>query len=596
MAYFPKNVARQLVHGLHFHNVRGDCFGGVTAAIVALPLALAFGVSSGAGAIAGLYGAIIVGFFAALFGGTPSQISGPTGPMTVVMGTVFIAVTANNPENGVAIAFTIVMLGGLFQILFGLLQIGKYVTLMPYTVISGFMSGVGIIIILIELGPLLGHPSSANVMESIHNLPTHLQTINPAALSLGILTLAIVFGMPRRLNQIIPSPLFALIVGTLVSVVVLSNGAVPRIGEIPTGLPTLHLPVIEFSQLKTIFGYGLMLGILGSIDSLLTSLVADNITQTQHDSDRELIGQGIGNMISGLCGGLPGAGATMRTVVNVKAGGRTPLSGIVHALMLLLIVFGAGELTEPIPHAVLAGILIKVGIDIIDWSFLKRAHRVSLKAAGVMYGVVLLTVFVDLVTAVGVGVFVANMLTIKRLTDFQIESIKAISDGSNDRILNDEERYLLNYSKGKILLFHLSGPMSFGAAKAISQQLSLVRAYDVLILDLAEVPQLGVTASLAIENMVKEANNNYHEVYIVGAHGEVEDRLHRLHVFDRIPADHLVMTRLEALQKATHIVEKAVVDKVQPRIRRTLPMKSNPIDAPLPIHRRSEPATPMNTD
>ncbi|MEM9452505.1 MAG: SulP family inorganic anion transporter [Cyanobacteria bacterium P01_E01_bin.6] len=554
MAYFAQRFAQQLVHGLHFRNIRGDCFGGITAAIVALPLALAFGVSSGAGAIAGLYGAIAVGFFAALFGGTPSQISGPTGPMTVVMGTVFVAITASNPENGLAMAFTIVMLGGLFQVLFGILRLGKYITLMPYTVISGFMSGVGIIIILVELGPFLGHPSSSSVIESLRLLPDYVQHLNPQAVGLGILTLAIVFGMPRRLNQIIPSPLLALIVGTLVSVIGLTEVVVPRIGDIPTGLPSLHIPVFEVSQLKTILGYSLMLSILGSIDSLLTSLVADNITQTQHDSDRELIGQGIGNMVSGLCGGLPGAGATMRTVINVKAGGRTPLSGIIHALVLLLIVFGAGKLTEAIPHAVLAGILIKVGIDIIDWSFLGRAHRVSIKAAGIMYGVVFLTVFVDLITAVAAGVFVANILTIQRLTDFQIDSIKAISDGSNDRLLNDEERYLLNHSKGKILLFHLSGPMSFGSAKAISQQLSLVRVYEVLILDLGEVPQLGVTASLAIENMVKEAQNNYHDVYIVGAKGEVKDRLHRLQVFDRIPPHHLVMNRLDALQQAYKLI------------------------------------------
>ena len=573
MSHHVQRFIRSVIHGLHFRNVRGDCFGGVTAAIVALPLALAFGVSSGAGAIAGLYGAIAVGFLAALFGGTPSQISGPTGPMTVVMGTVFIAITTSNPENGIAMAFTVVMLGGLFQVVFGLLHLGKYITLMPYTVISGFMSGIGIIIILIELGPFLGHPASSSVVESLQAFPDQVRDANLAAVGLSILTLAIVFGMPRRLNRIVPSPLLALIVGTVVSVIWLPEAAVPRIGDIPTGLPSFQMPVFELAQIKTMVGYGLMLGVLGSIDSLLTSLVADNITQTEHDSDRELIGQGIGNLLSGFCGGLPGAGATMRTVINVKAGGRTPLSGMIHALVLLLIVFGAGELTEPIPHAILAGILIKVGIDIIDWSFIKRAHRVSLRATGLMYGVVFLTVFVDLITAVAAGAFVANLLTVKRLTDFQIQSIKAISDDSsdvsNERILNDEERYLLHHSKGKVLLFHLSGPMSFGAAKAISQQLSLVRAYDVLILDLLEVPQLGVTASLAIENMVKEAQNNYHDVYIVGVHGEVKERLHRLQVFDRIPPHHLVMTRIEALQQACGVI--AV--RQQPLQRQTIPVK-----------------------
>ncbi len=547
-------LSTHIVHGLHFHNLRGDFFGGLTAAIVALPLALAFGVSSGAGAIAGLYGAIVVGLLAALFGGTPSQISGPTGPMTVVIGTVFAAMSASNTENGMAIAFTVVMLGGLFQILFGILRLGKYITLMPYTVISGFMSGIGVIIILIELGPFLGHPNSAGVIDSLNNLPQYLLNANPSAVGLGALTLAIVFGMPRRLNRILPSPLVALVVGTLFSVLFLPEAAIPRIGDIPTGWPSLQWPVLPFGQIKTVLGYGLMLGVLGAIDSLLTSLVADNITQTQHDSDRELIGQGIGNLVSGLCGGLPGAGATMRTVINVKAGGRTPISGMVHALVLLFILFGAGRLTEPIPHAVLAGILIKVGIDIIDWSFMKRAHRVSLTAAGLMYGVLFLTVFVDLITAVAVGVFIANLLTVKKLTAHQIESIKTLSDDDDGRLLNAEERYLLRQSRGKVLLFHLSGPMSFGAAKAISQQLSMIGRYEVLILDLTNVPQLGVTTSLAIENMVKEAKNQQRTVFIVGAYGKVKDRLERLQLLEWLPTQWWVQTRLEALRQSLDIV------------------------------------------
>ncbi|MGB3493715.1 MAG: SulP family inorganic anion transporter [Elainellaceae cyanobacterium] len=543
-----------IVHGLHFRNLRGDFFGGLTAAIVALPLALAFGVSSGAGAIAGLYGAIAVGFFAALFGGTPSQISGPTGPMTVVIGTVFVAMAAVDAENSMAIAFTVVMLGGLFQILFGVLRLGKYITLMPYTVISGFMSGIGVIIILIELGPFLGHPNSAGVVDSLSNLPRFIQTANLAAVGLGLLTLAIVFGLPRRLNRILPAPLVALVVGTVLSVIVLPEEVIPRIGDIPSGLPSLHWPVLPLGQLKTVLGYGLMLGVLGAIDSLLTSLVADNITQTQHHSDRELIGQGIGNLISGLLGGLPGAGATMRTVINVKAGGRTPLSGMVHALVLLCVVLGAGRLTEPIPHAVLAGILIKVGIDIIDWSFMKRAHHVSLTAAGLMYGVLLLTVFVDLITAVAVGGFVANLLTVKKLTEHQIESIKTISDDADGRLLNDEERYLLKQTRGKVLMFHLSGPMSFGAAKAISQQMSIVGSYEVLILELTDVPRLGVTTSLAIENMIKEAKGKHRAVFIVGAHGQVKDRLHRLRLLEQLPAEWWLPTRAEALRQALDIV------------------------------------------
>ena len=545
----------QLVNGLHFRNIQGDLFGGITAAVVALPLALAFGVSSGAGAIAGLYSAIIVGFLAALFGGTPSQISGPTGPMTVVIATVFAEIGADHSEAGVAIAFTVVMLGGIFQILFGVMRLGIYITLMPYTVISGFMSGVGIIIILLQIGPFLGHPASANVVESLGQFPHFFTDAHPAAAGLGILTLAIVFGSPARLNRLIPSPLLALIIGTLVAVFLLPESDLRLIGDIPSGLPSLHLPSVNTAQFRSILGYGLMLAVLGSIDSLLTSLVADNITRTQHDSDRELIGQGIGNLIAGLFGGLPGAGATMRTVINVKTGGKTPISGMVHALVLLAIVLKAGGLTENIPHAVLAGILIKVGIDIIDWSFLKRAHQISLKATGIMYIVLLLTVFVDLVTAVAVGVFFANLLTVKNLSDLQSERVKAITDPDDDISLNLEEKHILKQAQGKILLFNLSGPMSFGAAKTISQTIGIVSKYDVLILDLSDVPLLGVTASLAIENIVKDACGKNRQVFLVGATGKVQKRLQKLKLLNLLPPSNCFSKRLPALQAAFAYIE-----------------------------------------
>ena len=548
----------QLVNGLHSKNIRGDLFGGITAAVVALPLALAFGVSSGAGAFAGLYGAIIVGFFAALFGGTPSQISGPTGPMTVVIATVFSGVAANNAENIMAIAFTVIMLGGIFQILFGIMRLGKYITLMPYTVISGFMSGIGVIIILLEVGPFLGHDASANVVESIGNFPRFIADANWFAVGLGILTLGIVFLCPAKITRIVPSPLLALIIGTLVAVAIgntYPDNGLHLIGDIPSGLPRLQRPAFDFNQLRSLLGYGLMLAVLGSIDSLLTSLVADNITQTQHDSDRELIGQGIGNAIAGLCGGLPGAGATMRTVINVKSGGKTPISGMVHALVLLVIVLRAGELTANIPHAVLAGILIKVGIDIIDWSFLKRAHQISLKATGLMYIVLLLTVFVDLITAVAVGVFFANLLTVKSLSDLQSKKVKAIVNPDDDLDLNIAERHLLKQAQGRILLFNLSGPMSFGAAKTISQRMGIVRKYDVLILDLSDVPLLGVTASLAIENMIKDACKNNRQIFLVSESGRAKERLHKMKLLDLLPPENCSNERLFALQKAIACIE-----------------------------------------
>lgn len=542
----------QLVNRLQFNNLRGDLFGGLTAAIVALPLALAFGVASGAGAIAGLYGAIFTGFFAALFGGTPSQVTGPTGPMTVVMATVFTKLIAENPENGMAMAFTAVMLSGVFQILFGILRLGQFITLMPYTVVSGFMSGIGVIIVALQLAPLLGYPAQSTVMGGLQQLPEALGNPDPIAAGLGILTLAIVFGWSGKLAKIVPSPLLALIVCTSISILVFSNSDIARIGDIPQGFPELQLPRLNLNQIKDIVGYALMLATLGAIDSLLTSLVADNITRTRHDSEQELVGQGIGNLLSGLFGGLPGAGATMRTVINVQAGGRTPLSGMFHALILLCIVLWAGKITGQIPHAVLAGILIQVGIKIIDWGFLWRVCQVSMRAALVTYGVLLLTVFVDLITAVVVGAFVANMLTIHRLTSIQVEQVRAITnpdDADAARVeLNPEECQLLRQcqKQGKIILLQMSGPMSYGAARTIAFHMG--QDFDALILDLTNVPLMGVTAAMTVEAEIKAARRQRRgEIFIVGATGQVEERLRRFHVQDTLPARNFMSSCYSAL-------------------------------------------------
>lgn len=516
------------INKIHFRNWRGDIFGGLTAAIVALPLALAFGVSSGVGAVSGLYGAIIVGFFAALFGGTPTQISGPTGPMTVVLTTVVSTLLTRHPNTGLEMAFTVVMLGGLTQILFGVMRLGQYITLLPYPVISGFMSGIGVIIILLQLPPLLGHAATGGVVTTIQKLPTYLGNPNWVALGLGLLTLVIVFAVPPKLNRIIPSPLLALVVVTIISVVVFKDANLTRIGEIPRGLPTFSIPTFNIDEVEDMLRYGLMLGVLGSLDSLLTSLVADSISRTQHDSDKELIGQGIGNMLAGLFGGLPGAGATMRTVINVKAGGKTPLSGMTHALVLLLVVLWGGPLAAQIPNAVLAGILFKVGIDILDWGFIKRAPRLSLKGTGLMYLVLFLTVFVDLIIAVLVGAFIANVLTIKRLTDVQSDSIQVITDPTDYHNLTPAEQEILTQARGEILLLKLSGPMSFGAAKSLSRRISMVQKYHALVLDLSTVPSIGVTAALAIESIVEDAIAHHRYVWIVITSEQVEQRISQL--------------------------------------------------------------------
>lgn len=545
-----------VINRVHFKYWRGDLFGGLTAAIVALPMALAFGVASGAGARAGLYCVVFLGFFAALFGGTPTLISNPTGPMTVMMTAVVTRLTRDYPEQGLAMAFTVVMLAGGFQILFGLLRLGKYITMMPYTVISGFMSGIGLIMILLQIGPLLGHTSKGGVLGAVQNLPEFIQTMNPAALILGLFTLGLIYFTPQQLRRWVPPQLLALVLGTLLSVVFFADAGLDRIGQIPMGLPEPVLPTFSLPMLKTMLVDAAMLGMLGCIDSLLTSVIADSITRTQHDSDKELIGQGIGNLVSGLFGGLPGAGATMGTVVNIQAGGRTCLSGMVHAVILLVVILWAAPLTAPIPTAVLAGILIKVGIDIIDWNFLKRAHVLSIRAACIMYGVMLLTVFVDLIVAVGVGVFIANMLTIKRLADIQSEEVRAITHADDQTPLTPEEKELFRQAKGQLLLLHLGGPMSFGAAWAIAQRQAIMSNYKVLILDVSSVPLLGVTATLAIESLIEEAQKHRLAIFIVNGSAKVQQRLQRFRILDRLPADHVVSDRQQALEKAVLFLQQ----------------------------------------
>ena len=385
-------------------------------------MALAFGVASGAGAAAGLWGAVIIGLVASLFGGTPTLISEPTGPMTVVFTAVILSFTSQIPDKGTALAmaFTVVVLAGVFQILFGFFRLGRYITMMPYTVISGFMSGIGVILVILQLAPFLGQSSPpGGVIGTLSALPDLLSGVQPLELGLAVITLLILWFTPEQLKRFCPPQLLALVVGTVLSLTLFGDVELRRIPEFTAEFPSFNPPTFSGDQIRLMVVNGAVLGMLGCIDALLTSVVADSLTRTEHDSNKELIGQGLGNVMSGLFGGLPGAGATMGTVVNIQAGGRSALSGIVRALILMLVILLAAPLASQIPLAVLAGIALKVGFDIIDWSFLQRAHHLSIKAACITYGVIALTVLVDLIWAVFIGVFVANVLTIERMTALQ---------------------------------------------------------------------------------------------------------------------------------------------------------------------------------
>ena len=348
---------------IDFSNIKGDLYGGVTAGVVALPLALAFGVASGMGAIAGLYGAIAIGIVAAIFGGTPTQISGPTGPMTVVAATLIAGEVqkAGSLEAAIPIIILTFFAAGIFQLLFGVLKLGKYISYVPNPVVSGFMSGIGVIIVILQIKDFFGSEISYGVTDSLLNLVVTVQNANWVSVALALATMAIIYLFPR-LTKAVPSTLVALVGVTAFAWILKIEVAI--IGDIPTGLPKLKLEAFAGLNLE-LLGYiivpAMTLAALGMIDSLLTSVVADKMTKTRHRSNKELVGQGLGNMMAALIGGIPGAGATVRTVVNINSGGTTRISGVAHGLLLLIVLLVGAPVASHIPLSVLAGILITVG-------------------------------------------------------------------------------------------------------------------------------------------------------------------------------------------------------------------------------------------
>lgn len=529
---------------LDFSHLRGDIFGGVTTGIVALPLALAFGVASGAGPIAGLYGAIIVGFFAALFGGTPTNISGPTGPMVVVFAGVFVAFP-DRPD----LVFASVIVAGILQVVFGVLRFGRYIQLVPYPVVSGFMSGIGAIIIILQLGRLLGAEPPGDVLLALLTVPEGLMNINWAALLVGATALVVGYQWPARFAKFLPGPLAALIAATVVSLII--PGA-PILGDIPSGLPTFTLPSYDHDAASVVLEAAIVLALLGSIDSLLTSLVADNMTRGQHNPDKELIGQGIGNTLAGFFGSLPGAGATMRTVVNIRAGGVTRLSGMIHSVLLLFIVLALGPIASKIPHAALAGILVKVGIDIIDWAYLKRAHRGPKAELVLMALVLLLTVFVDLITAVAVGVVLAALAFVRQVAELQLQRVAE----HPKRELLPNERELIEQTGGKVNVFDFGGPLSFGAAANLGHHVRQ-HAYEdakILILDFSRVPFMDVSSARAIADIAADAKTAGRDIYVASLNDEVMGVLSGLGADADFDDDKIFPDRIEALKRAVTVL------------------------------------------
>ena len=513
--------------------LRGDMLGGLVAAVVALPLALAFGVQSGLGAEAGVYGAIGAGIVAALFGGTATQVTGPTGPMTVVSATVVgLGVAAlGDVDSALGVILLTFLVAGLFQILFGLIGVGKYVRYFPYPVVSGFMSGVGLIIVVLQVWPFLGLDSPKSTIEVITRIGEPLSQINFAAVGIGSLTVAVFFLLPR-FTKVVPAALGALLVGTLIAWLLELD--VPMIGDIPQGLPALQVGRmldVDLALIGLVIEYGLILAVLGSIDSLLTSVIADNITRTKHDSGRELVGQGLGNITAALIGGIPGAGATKGTVVNIDAGGRTRRSGALHGVLLLVMLLGAGSLVSVVPLAVLAGILIPIGFAIVDGKGLRHLRDVPRADAAVMVLVLVITVFGDLIVAVGVGVVLACVLFMKRIADVS-EARSLVHAVDADRPDVDGQRVP---GQPGIYVTRVYGPLFFGTASSFRELVeALAPDARAVVIDLTRVDSIDQSGLYALEDVVLDLARRDIDVLLAGVDSRSLDMLRRVDLVGRL--------------------------------------------------------------
>ncbi len=541
------NRRRRKIYDLQ--RFRGDLSGGFTSAVVTLPVALALGLASGLGATAGLYGAIAVGFFAALFGGTRAQLSAPTVPTTVALAVIITSFSFNLAE-----ALTVIVLAGLLQVFMGVSGIGRYVAYTPYMVVSGFMSGIGIIMIIIQVLPFLGAPAApGGTLGAIYALPEAIANINASAFAIGVLTVALASLWPRRLARLIPAPLVALMVGTLAGVLWLTEA--PVVGDVPVQLPELQLEIPSAGFLARALQPAIILALLGAVHSLLTSLLADSLTGGRHNPNRELVGQGIGNMVSGLFGGLPGAATTVGTAINIRAGGRTRASGALSAVALLLFLLGLGRYVEPIPRAALAGLLMKVGWDIIDWHLLARLHRIRREHLTVMMITLGLTVFVDLVTGIAIGLIAAAMAHVRQLERLEMDSVVSVPLLDQEFFTHRQDEPPDDAYRARAGLLALKGSFTVASSNRLASAISAdIKDHEVVIFDFSRATYLDDSAAMVIKKLMDIAREEQTEFVVMGLSGSVAETLEALDVLRQVPESQIVATLDEARQAAKDLL------------------------------------------
>lgn len=528
----------------------GDILGGLNAAIITLPQALAFGVATGFGASAGLWGAIILSFVAGVLGTKIPVISGVTGPVAIVAASIMHAL--NKDLNAVIF---ILFLAGIFQVILSLTKLPEIVKYVPYPVISGFMNGVGIIIIIMQVNPLLGLPAASNTISSIENLINQLGILNIQEMSIGILTLLIVFGFPKRWNKYVPSQILALIVCTIISVKLGLN--VSRISEISVTMPAFVMPKTNLHDLITYLHYGVILAVILSSESLLTGLVCTSITKIQLPAKRLLVAQGIGNIFCALTGTMPGSAATMRTVAALKTGASTRFAAVVTSIILVLLIYKFSDFVAEIPLAVLAGILIKIGYDIIDTKFLKVIKIAPKDDLYVLITVFLLTVFYNLIVAVGAGIVLAALLYAKRVAD----KAKLIEKPVYDADIMNLERVVERDYKHKIRVVHISGAFFFGSATQLISHFDELLGTRYLILVYDSDDMLDISAVFALEDIILRLKSQHIKILLVINSEDVRKQLQNYDVISQIGEKHVFFSEVSAIDYAKTSFKKRVKKK-----------------------------------
>lgn len=517
----------------------GDIFGGINSAIIALPQALAFGVATGFGASAGIWGAIILCFIAGILGTKVPMISGITGPVAIVVASIMHAL--NKDINSVLL---IILMAGVLQMILSLTKLTEIVKYVPYPVISGFMNGVGTIIIIMQMNPLLGLRPFSNTIESLNHIFTSLHTMNTQAAMLGLLTLLIVFLFPKRWNKYVPSQILALIICTIISIKLGLN--IPRISEVSITLPAFRLPESNLHDIITYFHYAITLAIILSSETLLTGLVCNSITKTQTSPRTLLASQGIGNICCALTGSLPGSAATMRTVAAIKSGATTKLAAIINPLILIVLLYKFSGFVAEIPLCVLAGILIKIGYDIIDMKLLKVLRLAPNEDKYVLVVVFLLTVFYNLIVAVGAGITLAALLYAKKVAD----KAKLIQTEVYDKDIMQLEKELERDYKHKIRAVHIDGQFFFGSATQLISQFDELLGTRYLILNCDFDDTLDISALFAFEDIVLRLKSQHIKLILVLKNTDIYKQLFEYKITKEIGENHIFYSEVKAIEFA----------------------------------------------